>query len=98
MSEIRVGQLRRWRARSKLERVDEMFLILGLRPSHIEDMPLFYTPDPEEGKIYNEVLLYFVGSGPNNNLLKFSEEFVRENSEVIQEDGKSATGTTETVD
>jgi hypothetical protein len=98
MSEIKVGQLRRWHTWSKLERVDEMFLILGIRPSHIEDLPLFYTPDPEEGKIYNEVLLYFVGAGPNNNLLKFSEEFVSENSEVVQEDGKSSAGTITKMD
>lgn len=98
MREIKVGQLRKWRVGNKLGNSGDLFIILGLRPAPAEDTPLFYTPDPEEGKIYNEVLLYFVGVGPNNSILKFSEEFVLENSEVVKEDEQSGAGTTEKVD
>ena len=95
MGEIKVGQLRKWKVGNKLGNFEDLFIILGLRPAPVEDAPLFYTPDPEEGKIYNEVLLYFAGAGPNNPILKFSEEFVLEHSEVVKEDGQGGRGTAE---
>lgn len=97
MKEIKIGQLRKWKSSSKLGVAAERFIILGLRPVLTEDAPLFYTPDPEEGKIYNEVAVYFVGARPNSTILKFSEEFVLENSELVEEDDKSGTGTVEEV-
>jgi hypothetical protein len=98
MKEIKVGQLREWKRSSKLKHAAERFMVLGVRPALMEDAPLFYTPDPEEGKIYNEVAVYFVGTTSNNSILKFSEEFVLENSELVEEDEQSGTGTAETVD
>lgn len=98
MKEIKVGQLRKWKSSSKLGVAAERFIILGLRPALTENTPIFYTPDSEDGKIYNEVAVYFVGARPNSTILKFSEEFVLENSELVEEDGKSGAGTAKEVD
>ncbi len=87
MSGIKTGQLRRW-VTPNWKGKSEKFIILDIREALINDQPIFYQPDPDEKKIFNEVAVYFVESKDGNPILKFSEDFINTNSEIVEEDEK----------
>lgn len=88
-SDISIGELRKWSETCSIEMGFETFVILAICDALVENVPLFYTPDPSEGKIYKEAVIYAIGLFPKKNIIRISETFIKENSRALIQNEKS---------